>query len=654
MDTTITGLNAQINGPTQFCQGDNLTGIGYSTPATGGSTYVWTATNGAVVSGQGTPNVNVNWNPSGNRTLTLTQCLGPTCETETLTLTVNPVFTINQTATICQGQSILLGGANQTQAGVYTDVFQTVQGCDSTVVTTLSVQSTIQTGQSVTLCNGESLFVGGANQTTSGTYIDTFFSTGGCDSVVTTQLTVLAPILVNATAQVCQGGSIFLAGGVQNTPGNYTEVFTSINGCDSVVVTNLSILPAPITTETVTICPGQSYFVGGANQTQPGQYSDTFTGPDGCEAVVVTTLIIDSNVVIPEAVTICAGQSYFVGGANQTTSGVYTDTETDPDGCQITIETTLTVTPPQTQTATESICQGQSIFLGGANQTQSGVYTDFITNAEGCTVQVQTTLTVDSQIAVNTSAAICQGDSLFAGGAWQNTPGVYTDVIVTPGSCDSVITTTLSLLPPVVLNTSATLCQGDSLFVGGGWQFTGGSYADTFTTTNGCDSLVITQLTVLSIALPVIEFTGGVLTTGQFEGYQWYFNNEPIEGATNQFLLPTAPGDYSVEVVESNGCARRSEPFSFIPDAVEERIHGDSVVIYPNPSNGAFTVLTSANALSYTVRVYDAMGKIVNALIEPNTPNALHITMTAMAAGTYFVELTSDNAVVRKRLVIVQ
>jgi hypothetical protein len=48
------------------------------------------------------------------------------------------------------------------------------------------------------------------------------------------------------------------------------------------------------------------------------------------------------------------------------------------------------------------------------------------------------------------------------------------------------------------------------------------------------------------------------------------------------------------------------------------------------------------------------MGKIVNALIEPNTPNALHITMTAMAAGTYFVELTSDNAVVRKRLVIVQ
>lgn len=654
MDTTITGLNAQINGPTQFCQGDNLTGIGYSTPATGGSTYVWTATNGAVVSGQGTPNVNVNWNPSGNRTLTLTQCLGPTCETETLTLTVNPVFTINQTATICQGQSILLGGANQTQAGVYTDVFQTVQGCDSTVVTTLNVLSTIQTGQSVTLCNGESLFVGGANQTTSGTYVDTFISTGGCDSVVTTQLTVLAPILVNATAQVCQGGSIFLAGGLQNTPGNYTEVFTSINGCDSVVVTNLSILPAPITTETVTICPGQSYFVGGANQTQPGQYSDTFTGPDGCEAVVVTTLIIDSNVVIPEAVTICAGQSYFVGGANQTTSGVYTDTETDPDGCQITIETTLTVTPPQTQTATESICQGQSIFLGGANQTQSGVYTDFITNAEGCTVQVQTTLTVDSQIAVNTSAAICPGDSLFAGGAWQNTPGVYTDVIVTPGSCDSVITTTLSLLPPVIGNASATLCQGDSLFVGGGWQFTGGSYADTFTTVNGCDSLVITQLTVLSIALPVIEFTGGVLTTGQFEGYQWFFNNEPIEGATNQFLLPTAPGDYSVEVVESNGCARRSDPFSFIPDAVEERINGDSVVIYPNPSNGAFTVLTSANALSYTVRVYDAMGKIVNALIEPNTPNALHITMTAMAAGTYFVELTSDNAVVRKRLVIVQ
>src|SRR6185503_9928825 len=58
---------------------------------------------------------------------------------QTLAVTVNPVYTTNTTAAICQGDSIMLAGAYQKTAGSYTDLLQSISGCDSTVITALTV-----------------------------------------------------------------------------------------------------------------------------------------------------------------------------------------------------------------------------------------------------------------------------------------------------------------------------------------------------------------------------------------------------------------------------------------------------------------------------------------------------------------------------------
>lgn len=699
MDTTITGLNAQINGQSIFCQGDNLTGIPYSTPATGGSTYVWTATNGAVVSGQGTPNVNVNWNPSGNRTLNLTQCLGGDCQSSSLTLTVNQIYTVENAETICQGQSIFLGGANQSTAGVYTDVFQTIEGCDSTVVTTLSVVESIQVEQAFTLCNGESLFVGGAQQSNSGVYVDTFESSLGCDSVVTTNLTVLDPIQVNEEAEVCEGGSIFLAGDFQSSPGLYTEVFTSVEGCDSVVVTNLSIIPAPILEETVAICPGQSYFVGGAEQTEPGQYFDTTVDQDGCQTITVTTLVVESGFEVNESATICQGQSIFLGGAEQTEPGEYIDITTDGEGCEISVITTLTVTPPEVVNESAEICQGQSIFLGGAEQSEAGVYTDIVsdvngcdavivttlsiippqvvnesaeicegqtiflggaeqseagvytdavTDENGCELIVQTTLSIVDQLQVQVNESICAGDSLFVGGAWQVNPGAYTDVFETAAGCDSLVVTTISLINPTQSTDEAEICQGDSLFVGGAFQTTTGFYTDVFTASNGCDSTVVTLLTVTPAPQPEVSFTGGLLTTTQAETYQWFFNGEAIEGANNQFLLPEEEGAYSVLVSYDDGCSATSDPFVFIPDGVADHLL-KAVKLFPNPGDGQFTI-SGLPLNTDRVEVYDLTGRMLHSA-RP-TASLWQLDLQGQASGTYLTVLFVGDQVLTLPVVI--
>ena len=247
MDTTITGFEALINGPVELCQGDNLIGLTYSAQAATGSTYSWAITNGVITGGQGTANVTVNWNPGGTRTLELTQCLGVQCETVSITLVVHPTFNLAAEQTICEGQSAFLGGAEQTQPGEYTDVFQSVNGCDSVVVTTLIVVDQIVVNAEAEICEGESILLGGAMQTQPGTYTDEYESAAGCDSLVVTELTVHPTFYIDdEVVNVCPGDSAFLSGGFQTIPGFYTDMFESEFGCDSIVVTELVIVFNPI------------------------------------------------------------------------------------------------------------------------------------------------------------------------------------------------------------------------------------------------------------------------------------------------------------------------------------------------------------------------------------------------------------------------
>jgi hypothetical protein len=56
-------------------------------------------------------------------------------------LFLNANFNTSQNQEICQGDSIMLGGSYQTIGGVYYDSLQTINGCDSVLSTTLTVNS---------------------------------------------------------------------------------------------------------------------------------------------------------------------------------------------------------------------------------------------------------------------------------------------------------------------------------------------------------------------------------------------------------------------------------------------------------------------------------------------------------------------------------
>jgi len=228
------------------------------------------------------------------------------------TLIVNPIVANNLTASICQGDSMLLGGAYQTTAGDYVDSLSSAYGCDSIVSTTLTVHPVVTNSVTAIICQGDSMMLGGAYQRTAGSYVDSLSSAYGCDSIVSTTLTVNPVVTNGLTASICQGDSMMLAGAYQTASGNYVDTLSSANGCDSILTTTLIVNPIVTNNLTASICQGDSLLVGGEFQTIPGSYVDTLSSANGCDSILTTMLIVNSVVTNNLTASICQGDSLLV------------------------------------------------------------------------------------------------------------------------------------------------------------------------------------------------------------------------------------------------------------------------------------------------------------------------------------------------------
>ncbi|MCY7408799.1 MAG: hypothetical protein LH473_00870, partial [Chitinophagales bacterium] len=100
-----------------------------------------------------------------------------------------------------------------------------------------------------------------------------------------------------------------------------------------------------------------------------------------------------------------------------------------------------------------------------------------------------------------------------------------------------------------------TICEGESYFTAGAWQTEPGDYYDYYDPTIGCDSIVITHLS-LSEPLVLLGTDAGVcegdslLLDAGNTGAQFIWNT----GATTQTIYVTTGATYSIEVTDNNGC----------------------------------------------------------------------------------------------------
>lgn len=156
------------------------------------------------------------------------------------------------------------------------------------------------------------------------------------------------------------------------------------------------------------------------------------------------------------------------------------------------------------------------------------------------------------------------------------------------------------------------------------------------------------DIVLVGPATPVISAEGSDLTANNWvEGYsvQWYMNGYEIEGANEATYSATEEGVYTVSY--SNSCGEVvSEEFSIV--GIEE-MGAQILNLFPNPSNGEFTLLTSGNATM--VRIINSVGQIVYS----NTSNGTLTIDSNLPRGIYVVEVMDaqqTSASSRQRIVI--
>ena len=276
---------------------------------------------------------------------------------------MNPVkFTTIDTA-ICQGQNY----AGHITSGTYVDVYSTTLGCDSTRTLNLIVKPTVSTNITDTICQDENY----AGHTTSGIYIDVYPAVNGCDSTRTLQLTVKPKSFTTLNPVICAGESFLAAGKLQTTTGTYYDTLQNYLGCDSVITTNLTVNTLPVPDlganrgvcigDVLTLNPGifASYLWqdGSTNNTYTtnlvGQYYVLVTNNFGCKASdTIKILRIDTLPInfLPPDTTLCRGNIITLnfpryknflwndgstaGSIDIVKSGTYVLNITDRNGCK--------------------------------------------------------------------------------------------------------------------------------------------------------------------------------------------------------------------------------------------------------------------------------------------------------------------------------
>ncbi len=198
-------------------------------------------------------------------------------------------------------------------------------------------------------------------------------------------------------------------------------------------------------------------------------------------------------------------------------------------------------------------------------------------------------------------------------------------------------------------NIPEAICNGDSILLGGEYQLASGTFYDTLRTSTGCDSIVVTNLTV-NVVDTAVSVSDTTLTASATTGsYQWIDckTNQIIEGETNQSFTPSTGGSYAV-VCTQNACVDTSSCYTVSFVGIEDIGLQGSVKVYPNPASDMLNIEMGKVYELTDVRILNILGKeVIHKRFERE--QLLKINLAKLSYGPYFVQIqtSKENAVIR-------
>ena len=195
-------------------------------------------------------------------------------------------------------------------------------------------------------------------------------------------------------------------------------------------------------------------------------------------------------------------------------------------------------------------------------------------------------------------------------------------------ACTGTDDVTVTVLPNSFKLLNESAC--DSMLFAGFWRSSSGVYKDTLVAANGCDSIVTLSLTInnsptVDLGIDTILCSGTTIDLNAGSGFTYLWN----EATTNQSLIASATGEYSVTITDGNGCTN-SDTIN-VTLATPLVVTLDSTNITCNGlTDGTATATVTGGTPNYNYLWNDANAQITD-------------TATNLTSGNYIVTVTDDN-----------
>jgi len=285
--------------------------------------------------------------------------------------------------TICSGDTTDFHGRRLYQSGLYRDTIQNMVGCDSIVQLELVVLPEDGSLIRDTICYGNTHWFGGRLRQGSGSYFDTLTNVLGCDSIVELQLYERPAITYAIDLAICPSDPIQFDGKTIDSTGIYQEIRTSSTGCDSITILNLLVREIPTSTVPITMCFGDSVEINNVFIKSSGLYSESLSDQNGCDSIANYDIQIAEEMSTNSITeTLCEGDSMWFDGSYLSQTGEYQEWTQSIAGCDSTTILNLIVEPRVHLTSENlTICEGESTQLN-VQGAPSVIWTD--TNGLSC------------------------------------------------------------------------------------------------------------------------------------------------------------------------------------------------------------------------------------------------------------------------------
>jgi hypothetical protein len=390
------------------------------------------------------PSGNYTWTSSGTYSDTLINSQG--CDSVIIIyLTINSTAS-TITPTACESYLSPSGIYTWTSSGSYTDTMINSQGCDSVITINLTISNTTNTINQ-TSCESYTSPSGNYIWTSSGSYTDSLINPLGCDSVMIINLTIINSTTSTVSPTACDSFTSPSGNYTWTSSDTYTDTLINSMGCDSVITVNLTVLNNTTILISQTDCDSYTSPSGIYTWTTSGIYSDTLISSMGCDSVITINLTILNSTTNTIDTIACESYTSPSGNFSWSTSGIYTDTLINSMECDSLITINLTIHNSITNTINPTACNSYTSPSGNYSWTSSGSYSDTLINLQGCDSIIFINLTVNTvNIAVTDNSPILSADATGAVYQW-----IYCDSVPVPGETNQSFTATANGIYAVIV-----------------------------------------------------------------------------------------------------------------------------------------------------------------------------------------------------------